>query len=221
MEAVLPQVHIDLVRNHTAGRFRIGDEEYMLVRRAGKCDIGQCAHRAVRAVASRYPASRYSGDRAVRTFECRSDLIAVLYKTGKCRAPLHGYIPVAQPLAKNFLVIVLTENQDVWKPCRGLAGFTEGNATDVPARRPYVRAGGGFTKLYRSLGKAELVVDLERASLNAERSGFERWPRLTVNERNSNAAPAKLIRQHQSSRTRPDNQDVGIHRSLTACRHEF
>ena len=55
MEAVAPQIHVELVRLHRAGRLGVGDEERLLVGRARERNAAHLAHGAARAVASGHP----------------------------------------------------------------------------------------------------------------------------------------------------------------------
>ena len=55
MEAPRPQVDVQLVGHHAAGRFGVGDEKRVLVGGTRKADAVQLAHRAARAVAAGDP----------------------------------------------------------------------------------------------------------------------------------------------------------------------
>src|SRR5439155_5799619 len=56
VETLAPQVNIDLVGDHASRHFRIGDEEHVLVRRAGERDATGLAYGAAGTVAARDPA---------------------------------------------------------------------------------------------------------------------------------------------------------------------
>ena len=75
VKPVAPEIDVDLVRHHRARHLDIGDEEHVLVRRAGKCDAVELAHGAARAVAAADPGRADRLAAAVGQLERRGDAV--------------------------------------------------------------------------------------------------------------------------------------------------
>ena len=138
-------------------------------------------------------------------------MVRRLCKADQFGVPLHGRVPVAQPLAHDALVVVLAEDQDVWIGRRAAPGLAQRHARGVPAARPDVGAGGGRAKLERPPDDAELRVDLHGARLHGERPRLKRGAGVPVDEHRAHAAPGELVGEHQAGRAGTDDQDSGIH----------
>ena len=169
MEAVAPEIDVELVGHHRPGHLDIGDEEHMLVGRARKSDAVELAHGAVRAVAAADPGRADRLAAAVRQLQRRGDAVGVLRDAGQLGVPLDRPAERAQPLAHDPLIVVLAEDQDVGIGRHQAAGVAQRHPRHLPALRPHIGAGGDPAELQRPPDDAELLVDLQRARLHAER----------------------------------------------------
>ena len=169
MEAVAPEIDVELVRRHRAGDDGVGDEEHVLVRRPGELDPGQVAHRAVRAVASGDPLRLDFLDRAVRALELRGDALGRLCELDELGVPLHVDAPAAEGFSEQPLVVVLAEDQEKGIRAEIAPDVAEGDARRPRPSGPEIRARGALAQLERSLDDPQVGVDLEGAGLYAER----------------------------------------------------
>ncbi len=215
MEAALPEIDVDFVRHHRAGHLDVGDEEDVLVRRAGEGDRVELADRAVRTVAAGDPRGFDLARRSVGHLQRRGDAIGALLERDQLGVPLHGAAERAQALAHDALVVVLAEDQDVRIRCDLAPGIAERYVAFQDAVGPQVCAVAGRAELERAPDDAELLVDLERACLHAERARLARGTTVAVDEQITHAASRELVRQHQSRRTGADDEDIDIHRGFS------
>ena len=215
VESPAPQVHVDLVRRHRSRHLRIGHEEHVLVGRALERDPAQIAHGAVRAVATRDPGGRDLPARAVLLIERGLDAIRLLRQGGELRVPLDGNASLTENLAKEPLVIVLSEDQEVRVRTQTLPDVAQQDVRRQAPSRPEVGADRALAEGDRLLGDAQMRIDLESARLHAQGARLPRRSVVPVDDRHAHAAPGELVGQHQSRRAGPDHQNFGVHgRSL-------
>ena len=214
VEPAAPQVDVDLVRHHGAGHLGVGDEEHVLVGRAGERDAGQLAHRAVRAVAAGDPrdASIFR-DVPSASFSVAATPPASCVRRDELGVPLHRHAEVAEPIAHDALVVVLAEDEDVRIRRDVLPGVAQRDVRGLSPLRPHIRAGAALAELERTIDDAEAGVDLQRARLHAERPRLQRGSGVPVDDRRAHAAPRELIGEHEPRRAGSDDQNVRLHRA--------
>ena len=88
----------------------IGDEEDVLVWRAGEVDVRQLAHRAVRAVAAADIGGGDGAAAAVRRLERRGDVIGMLREIDHLGVPLDRDAELIELFTHDKLVVVLAEH---------------------------------------------------------------------------------------------------------------
>src|SRR5690349_16013103 len=115
---------------------------------------------------------------------------------------------VVQGRSQEPLVVVLTENQKERIGTQLAPGVTEGHTRSPSPFDPDVATGPARTQVDRKFGQPEVGVDLERASLHAERFGADGRTGVTVDDDRAHAEPRELIREHQAGRTGTDDEDV-------------
>jgi hypothetical protein len=210
VEAFLPQVDVELVLHHVADGDRVGDEEHVLVRRAGKRDAADLAHRAARPVAAREPGRRDRARRAVGLPQLRDHAIGVLLERGKLGVPLHADPEFVETIAQDALVVVLAQHEDEGKRALALAHVADGNARRQAALRPQVRALGALAERERAVDHTELGVDLQRARLHADRARLLRGSGVPVDDQHAHAAPRELIGEHEAGGAGAHDRNVGV-----------
>ena len=136
MEGLLPQEHVELRRDHAAGGLHVRHVEDMLVRCTFEGNVVEGAHRAVRSVATSHPASTHLPGAAVGTQERRSDMSVLLPQGIQRRIPLDALVPVAQAVAHDAFVVVLTQHQDAWIRREPAAGIDQRHLRGLAPLRP-------------------------------------------------------------------------------------
>ena len=211
VEAVAPQVDVQLVRHHRPGDLRVGDEEDVLVGRAFEDDAVQVTHRAVCAVAAGHPGGADVGERAVGLFQGRHDADRLLLQPHQLNVPSHCHVPAAQRIAEQPLIVVLPQDQQKRERAQVAADVAQRHACRATTLCPQVGAAGALAEFERLLRDAQLRVDLQRARLYAQRPGLQCRPGVAVDDLRAHAAAAELIGQHQSGRSGTDDEHIGVH----------
>src|SRR5215470_9232876 len=211
VEALSPEVHVDLVGDHASGHLGIGDKEYVLVGSALKRDAVELAYGAARAIAARDPRRGDRPSAAVRLLERYRDAVGLLVEADQLGIPLHLHLERVQLLTHDALVVVLAEDENVRIGGRTVAGIAERHMGHPPPLRPHVGAGGGLTQLDRSIDNPEALVDFQRASLHAERACLARGPGVPVDDLGPRAPARELVGEHEAGRARADDEDVSVH----------
>ena len=101
VKAVPPEIDIELAGLHRPRRFGVGDEERLLIGRAGKADAAHFAHRAVRAIAARHPLCVDLARASVRGPECHLDVIGRLFEPDQFSVPRDRNVVPGQFGAEN------------------------------------------------------------------------------------------------------------------------
>ncbi len=183
----------------------------MLIGRARKADIVQRAHRALCAVAACHPCRPYILDCAVLAFQRRIDALAVLLQVDKLGVPFDSAAEVSELLAHDALIVVLAEHQDEGKGCYALARIAQRHARHAPAPRPEIGTRALLAQLERALSDSKLLVDFERARLDAQSTGLARSPGMAVDDAHGDSAPLELIGKHQPGRPRAHDEHIAVH----------
>ena len=136
VKAILPQVDVDLVRNHAARHLRIGDEEHVLVGRARERDAVQLAHGAARSVASGDPGGEDLAGRTVGQLERCRDPVRLLLEADQLGVPLHRHAQVAKLVAHDPFVVVLAEDENERIGSQRLARLHPGERAPSSAPAP-------------------------------------------------------------------------------------
>ena len=148
-------------------------------------------------------------------------LSARLLEGDELGVPLHRQSPVAELVAHDPLVVVLTQDENERIRSDEPAGVAERDVRHPAAFGPDIRARAALAELERAIDEAELRVDLQRARLHAQRPRLARRPGMTVDDERAHAAPAELIGEHQPGRAGTDDQNVSVHeRSLRRSAQE-
>src|SRR5213083_448238 len=211
VKSVAPQVDVQLFRHHGPGRLGIGDEEHVLVRRAGKGDAGKLAYRAVPAVAARDIRGLDLAGGAIGLLERCDYATGFLGDAGELGVPLHRHAPVAQVVAHDPLVVVLAQHQDKGKRADALPDVAQRDARRPLSFRPHIGAVAAAAQLERTLRDPELGVDLERTRMHRHRPRLLRRPGMPVYDHGAYAAPSDLVGEHQPGGAASDDQYVRIH----------
>ena len=163
-----PQVDVELIGHHVAGRLDIGDEEHVLIRRAVECDARQAAHGAAGAVATGHPRGGNLAERSVRVLQRGRHRGVVLRQADQLGVPLHLQVPLGQVLAQDPFVVVLSENEEIGIGAHIAPDVAQGNTGGATSIRPEVGAGRAAAECECAIGDAKPGVDLEGAGLHAE-----------------------------------------------------
>jgi hypothetical protein len=214
METLAPEIDVELIGRHRSCHHSICDEEHVLIRFALKCDAVELPHRAAGSVTSAYPGRRGLPNCSVGVLEPDRDPVGVLGEPNELGVPLDIPTVLPESIPEQALVVVLSQYQKVGIGAQTLADFTDRNPRSVPASRPDVRAHGTLTQLERALRDAEMGVDLERASLDTQRSRLHGRARVTVDDPELYSAAGKLVRQHQTGGAGSNDQNISVHGTM-------
>jgi len=136
-------------------------------------------------------------------------VVRLLRQADEFGAPADGDATVAQCIAHQALVVVLTKDENEWIRTDFSPDVAEGHPCDAAPAGPHIHTGRASAELERVLREAEVGIDFEGPGLDPEGSGLNRWPRVPVDDEHSHVSAGKLVGEHQAGGPCPDNEDVG------------
>jgi hypothetical protein len=121
-------------------------------------------------------------------------------------------------VAHDAFVVILAEDKKERVRRYFFSDVTQSDACPPLSLCPDISTCAAFAKLQRSINNSQLGVDLQRTRLHSQRSGFNRWPSMSVNDEGAYTASNKLIGKHKAGWAGPDDKNIGVHLSLQCNR---
>ncbi len=124
-----------------------------------------------------------------------------------------------ESITQEALVVILSQDQDLGIRAQTLPDVPDRNPSGAAASGPDVRAPSRLPQREGTVRDAEMRVDLQRASLDTQRSCLYRRTRVTVYDAKPHSTASQLIGEHQPGGTGSHDQNIGIH--VTMLRHRW
>src|SRR5262245_24862267 len=175
----------------------------MLIGRTREIDAAELAHGALGAVAAGDPGGLDLDGAAVRALQRGHDVFGMLREGDELRPPLYVQPVLAQLVAQDALVFVLTEHQHKRERANVLADVANRDAGGPTPVRPEVGALAARAARERLLSEAHLGVNLECPRVYRHGAGLLCRSGMAVDDHCPRTTARKLVGQHQACRAGP------------------
>ena len=204
------QVDVDAVADRGAACGDVGDVEQVLVRAAAEIGADHFAHDRARAVTAGNEGAAAALLGAVGSPKGRAHAVAVIFEGRQLCLSLDGDAECLEAPDEQSLMRILRKVENEGETSQSLPDVAEGDTGYLSAPGPEIHARHDDATGDDLVGEAELPVELQRSSMNAEGARDRRHILRLVDDAEAHTEPGEPQREREAGGPRPDNQHLRV-----------